>query len=75
MKYIFTLFMFCMVLQLADAQFRYINPVPGSQYHNPETNIILRNGGFIDRTTIAGEGLLNIWVNKWHSFLHPTIVG
>ncbi|HUM46857.1 MAG TPA: hypothetical protein PLD84_08015, partial [Chitinophagales bacterium] len=29
-------------------QFQYISPVPGSTYHHPETNIILKNGAMID---------------------------
>ncbi|MEO6166485.1 MAG: aryl-sulfate sulfotransferase [Chitinophagales bacterium] len=36
------------ITNAAMAQFKYISPVPGSTYHHPETNIILKNGGMID---------------------------
>ena len=60
MKSSFTLFIFFAMLQFVFAQFKYINPVPGSQYHNPETNIILKNGSFIDRNSIDDKDLLEI---------------
>lgn len=36
----------------AVAQFQYISPVPGSTYHNPETNIILKNGELIESESL-----------------------
>lgn len=36
----------------ASAQFTYISPVPGSSYHNPETNIILKVKDPVDATTL-----------------------
>jgi hypothetical protein len=38
--------------QAARAQFQYISPKPGSQYHNAETNIILKNGNPIDESSL-----------------------
>ncbi|MBA2407483.1 MAG: hypothetical protein H0V65_05760, partial [Chitinophagales bacterium] len=43
---------FATILSL-KAQFKYVNPLPGSAFHNPQTNIILRNGGFIDAASIS----------------------
>lgn len=40
---------------LANAQFAYISPVPGSTYHNPQTNIILKNGALIDKTSLQNS--------------------
>src|SRR5690349_3813682 len=36
----------------AFAQFQYISPKPGSERHNKETNIILKNGSYIDRSSL-----------------------
>lgn len=36
----------------AYGQFQYISPVAGSQYNNPETNIILKNGSEIDEKSL-----------------------
>ena len=37
---------------IARAQFTYISPVPGSLYHNPETNIILKAKDTVDVTSL-----------------------
>ncbi|MGB3076184.1 MAG: aryl-sulfate sulfotransferase, partial [Chitinophagales bacterium] len=37
----------------ASGQFQYVSPVPGSTYHHPETNIILRNGSMIDKSSLS----------------------
>ena len=34
--------------------FEYLSPLPGSAYHLPETNIILRPGGNLDGGSVAG---------------------
>lgn len=60
MKRIFTLLAFCLFVQSVLAQFNYIHPLPGSQYHNPQTNIILRNGQVIDKGSVADKDLLVI---------------
>ncbi|MBA2423506.1 MAG: aryl-sulfate sulfotransferase [Chitinophagales bacterium] len=36
----------------AYSQFQYLSPKPGSLYRNPETNIIIRNGDFIDAASM-----------------------
>lgn len=44
-----------MFLKPASAQFQYISPVPGSALHNPQTNIILKNGNLIAPATFKAE--------------------
>lgn len=46
--------------QLSFAQFNYISPLPNSRYHNPTTNIILKNGHLIDLASVADKNLLSI---------------
>src|SRR4030095_14859577 len=61
MKYSVTLFLlFCSLFRPVLAQFNYINPVPGSAHQNPETNIILKNGNFIDKSSIAEGEFIEI---------------
>ncbi|MEO6166581.1 MAG: arylsulfotransferase family protein [Chitinophagales bacterium] len=60
MKPIFIMLVFCLSLSLAQAQFSYVNPLPGSEHHNPQTSIILRNGQFIDNASVANKDLLQI---------------
>src|SRR4030095_3911806 len=60
MKYITTLILSCIVLQFACAQFGYINPVPGSEMHNPQTTIILKNGSYIDRESVLDKTFIEI---------------
>jgi len=58
MKHVIPL-IFCYVLLLAPAsvfaQFKYIWPLPGSKFHNKETSIILKNGSFIDPSSIKNN--------------------
>src|SRR5262245_24214329 len=61
MKSTFTLLLFCCcTCQMLFAQFVYINPVPGSSYHYPETFILLRNGNDIDRSSVTDPQLMVI---------------
>ncbi|MEO6169273.1 MAG: arylsulfotransferase family protein, partial [Chitinophagales bacterium] len=60
MKLSFTLFAFAFTVQFALAQFNYISPMPGSLYHNPQTNIILKNGQLIDKASVTSSDLLEI---------------
>src|SRR4030095_6028962 len=53
----------CLFFNLGFAQFKYINPTPGSMYHNPETNIILKNGSLIDAGAI-NNNLITIYGSK-----------
>ena len=34
------------------AQFQYISPAPGSKFHDPTTNIILKSGGIIRESSL-----------------------
>lgn len=45
---------------ICTAQFSFISPVPGSQYHNPQTNIILNSGKVIELATVGDNQLLTI---------------
>src|SRR5215813_13527796 len=60
MKTNFTLFLCFAGLHITFAQYKFISPVPGSQYHNPQTNIILKNGDFIDHSSLENKDLLTI---------------
>ncbi|MFZ0453665.1 MAG: arylsulfotransferase family protein [Ignavibacteriaceae bacterium] len=37
----------------SNTQFEYVNPLPGSKYVSPETNIIIKPGSFIDKSSIT----------------------
>ncbi|MFI5135128.1 MAG: arylsulfotransferase family protein [Chitinophagales bacterium] len=39
----------------SNAQFTYVNPMPGSKMHNAETGIILRTGKIIDATSLRND--------------------
>lgn len=58
--FLFTLLLLCGTFYSLFAQFQYINPVPGSSYHNPEANIILKNGNYIDRNSVKDNNLVEI---------------
>lgn len=60
MKITVAFFVLAMSIQFAFAQFTYVSPMPGSVYHNPETNIILLNGQLIDEASLQGNNLLTI---------------
>ncbi|HUM47910.1 MAG TPA: aryl-sulfate sulfotransferase, partial [Chitinophagales bacterium] len=47
----------CMLLfyHAASAQFRYVSPMPGTKYHNPERSIILREGSLLDAASLHGK--------------------
>src|SRR6185295_8745087 len=42
---------------IASAQFTYISPMPGSIYHNPETNIILKATDKVDATLLVPQAV------------------
>lgn len=60
MKITTVLFAFAFSIQLVFAQFSYVSPMPGSLFHNPETNIILLNGQRIDEASVHEADLLTI---------------
>ncbi len=43
-----------------NAQFIYLNPLPGSKYRNPQTTLAIRNGALIDRTSFQNKNWLDI---------------
>ncbi|MCY7409762.1 MAG: aryl-sulfate sulfotransferase, partial [Chitinophagales bacterium] len=43
-----------------NAQFIYINPMPESRYHNPQTGIILRNGERLSLNSIQSKNIFKI---------------
>ncbi|MBK9732950.1 MAG: aryl-sulfate sulfotransferase [Chitinophagaceae bacterium] len=60
MKITCTFFAFALSIQIVSAQFSYVSPMPGSLYHNPQTNIILLNGQTIDAESVSNPDLLEI---------------
>lgn len=52
-----TLMLFC---RHGFAQYQYIAPVPGSADHNPERNIIIREGSLIDAASLKKKKLFTI---------------
>lgn len=81
LKIIPVTFLFCCALSCASAQLQYINPVPGTGNHNRETNIILKNGNWIDKESIKDNDFIaikgsNSGSHKWLAHLsddHKTI--
>ncbi|MBK6481653.1 MAG: aryl-sulfate sulfotransferase [Chitinophagaceae bacterium] len=57
--YISLLILF-VAMHSVNAQFNYISPLPGSRYHNPTTNIILKNGQYLDKASVSNKELLQI---------------
>ncbi|MBA3649326.1 MAG: aryl-sulfate sulfotransferase [Chitinophagales bacterium] len=60
MKFSTALLFFCLAAQSIVAQFKYISPLPGSALHYPETNIILKNGNMIDKSSISNKNLFTV---------------
>jgi hypothetical protein len=51
-----TLTLFFLILSTAAvAKFQYVSPMPGSGLNNPEHNIILREGRFIDPSSLSND--------------------
>src|SRR5580765_3391657 len=55
MKTIFLLYALLTYSIATSAQMQFVAPKPGSQYHNPERNIILRPGGTLDMQTLKSS--------------------
>ncbi|HYV94712.1 MAG TPA: aryl-sulfate sulfotransferase [Chitinophagales bacterium] len=53
-QFIFS-FMVFMAAMPAFAQFTYISPLPNSKMKNKQTTIILKNGGFIDQSSLKNN--------------------
>ena len=45
----------CFSFGQSAGQFEYVNPLPGSGYASPETNIIMRPGSIIDKESISSD--------------------
>ena len=58
-----TLLTFIAIFTMAQTQWQYICPVPGSKYINPENAIAVRHGDVIDQTTIKAD-LFNVSASK-----------
>ena len=60
MRYIAISILFCLISIITSAQFTYISPMPGTDLHNRETNIILKNGTWIDKESVQDHNLVEI---------------
>lgn len=62
MKIPFTLFLVLCLLagNYVSAQMQFVSPLPGSADHNPERNIIIRDGALIDAASINKKNLFSI---------------
>src|SRR5215831_14734257 len=60
MKISITIFFLFATAQLTFSQFSYINPMPGSGFHYPETNIILKSSLLIDKQSVNDKHLVEI---------------
>ena len=49
----------CFSYGQSDSHFEYVNPLPGSKFVSPETNIILKPGSIIDKASVA-PGLISV---------------
>ncbi|MCY7410764.1 MAG: hypothetical protein LH473_10855, partial [Chitinophagales bacterium] len=49
-----------LAVSTVNAQFIYLNPLPGSKYRNPQTTLAIRNGALIDRTSFQNKNWLDI---------------
>ncbi|HUM46897.1 MAG TPA: aryl-sulfate sulfotransferase, partial [Chitinophagales bacterium] len=82
MKFILLLLFSLSLSHVTLAQFSYINPLPGSNGHYPQTSILLKNGNFIDWESSAKEKFVEINGSKsgkhnWSGRLsddHKTII-
>ncbi len=48
----------CSSFGQSNTQFEYVNPLPGSKYVSPETNIIIKPGGIIDKSSVNPDLIL-----------------
>jgi hypothetical protein len=59
----FTLLLFlfaCLKVEITFGQYQFIAPTPGSKYHNPDRNIIIREGNLIDPVSLSDENLFEV---------------
>lgn len=60
MKQLITLILLLLAATICRAQFTYINPMPGTVNHNPETNIILKCAKWINKQSVQSGNLVTI---------------
>ena len=48
------------ITKVASAQFVYLNPSPGSKYHNPQTTLAIKNGELMDESSVRGNDWISI---------------
>ena len=48
----------CFSYGQSNTRFEYVNPLPGSKYVSPETNIIIKPGGIIDKASVNSDLIL-----------------
>ncbi|MBD3408807.1 MAG: T9SS type A sorting domain-containing protein, partial [Ignavibacteriales bacterium] len=58
--FIAVLFASATFAQKPYGQFEYVSPMPGTKTHTPETNIIVRHGDLIDKTTVDYAGGITV---------------
>ncbi|MEP7129197.1 MAG: Ig-like domain-containing protein, partial [Chitinophagales bacterium] len=64
MKFTVTLLCCCFFSNIIFAQFNYVNPLPGSSSHYPQTTILLKNGNVMDRESIRNQQFVEITGSK-----------
>ncbi|MGB3075805.1 MAG: arylsulfotransferase family protein [Chitinophagales bacterium] len=64
MKFTVTLLSCCLFSKILFAQFNYVNPLPGSSSHHPQTTILLKNGNAMDRESINNQQFVEITGSK-----------
>src|SRR5438093_5349982 len=50
--------------KIVSGQFVYLNPLPGSKYHNPQTTIAIKNGAIINETSLSSRDWIEITGSK-----------
>jgi len=54
----------CSFTEFVSAQFVYLNPLPGSKYRNPQTTLAIKNGSFMDASSVAKKDWIEITGSK-----------
>ncbi|HYV94732.1 MAG TPA: aryl-sulfate sulfotransferase [Chitinophagales bacterium] len=61
--FLFTVALFSLT-EIANGQFLYLNPLPDSKHHNPEITLAIRNGAFIDESSVHRNDWIEITGSK-----------
>src|SRR6185295_14696400 len=46
--------------EMVSGQFVYLNPLPGSRYHNPQTTLAIKNGELMDESSVHSKDWISI---------------